>query len=151
MEVLDGDLVRKSLSQGLGFTKEDRDVHIQRLSFVAELLTRNGVIAIVAAVSPYREARALARRQIENFVEVYVRCPVETCIQRDVKGMYRQALEGLLPAFTGVSDPYEEPENPEITVDTSRLTREQSVELILARLVELEHLPKAHSPATLIS
>ena len=148
---MDGDLVRKSLSQGLGFTKEDRDVHIQRLSFVAELLTRNGVIAIVAAVSPYREARALARRQIENFVEVYVRCPVETCIQRDVKGMYRQALEGLLPAFTGVSDPYEEPENPEITVDTSRLTREQSVELILARLVELEHLPKAHSPATLIS
>ncbi|MGC8834226.1 MAG: adenylyl-sulfate kinase, partial [Armatimonadota bacterium] len=109
VEILDGDVVRTHLSKGLGFSKEDRDTNIRRIAFVCKLLTRNGVAVIAAAISPYRDVREEARREIGNFVEVYVRCPLEVCIQRDVKGLYQKALRGEIPNFTGISDPYEEP------------------------------------------
>lgn len=146
VEVLDGDEVRTHLSKGLGFSREDRDTNVKRIAYVAKLLARNGVIVITAAISPYREARAWARTEISRFVEVYVKCPLSVCAQRDVKGLYAQALAGDLPKFTGVSDPYEAPENPEIVVDTSREEPEQSAALILATL-ERDWLPKAASPA----
>lgn len=140
VEVLDGDEIRENLSQGLGFSKEDRDTQVRRIGYVAKLLSRNGVIAIVAAISPYRAARNEVRRQIGAFVEVYVKCPLETCIERDVKGLYARALRGEISQFTGISDPYEPPERPEITVDTSLATREQSLQHILTELIRLGHL-----------
>ena len=109
VEMLDGDVVRTHLSKGLGFSKEDRDINIRRIGFVAKLLSRNGVIAIVAAISPYRAVREEVRGTIENFVEVYVDCPIEVLAERDVKGLYKQALAGEIANFTGVSDPYEPP------------------------------------------
>ncbi len=138
VELLDGDVVRTHLSKGLGFSKEDRDINIRRIGFVCELLSRNGVIAIVAAISPYREIREEVRSRIENFVEVYVHCPVEVLAQRDVKGLYRRALAGEIESFTGISDPYEPPANPEITVDSSSESVEDSVERVWARLRELD-------------
>jgi adenylylsulfate kinase len=143
VEVLDGDEVRTHLSKGLGFSREDRDTNIQRIAFVCKLLTRNGVICISAAISPYREARAWARREIGRFVEVYVKCPLEICRERDVKGLYRLVEEGKLRHFTGVDDPYEEPENPELVVETARLTPEESLRCIFGRLVELGYLEPA--------
>jgi adenylyl-sulfate kinase len=134
VEVLDGDVVRTHLSKGLGFSKEDRDTNIKRIGFVCELLSRNGVIAIAAAISPYREVRDYVRSQIDNFVEVYAHCPLETLIERDVKGLYKKALAGEIKEFTGVSDPYEAPENPEVTVDSSRETPEQSANKIWDKL-----------------
>lgn len=128
VELLDGDLVRKHLSKGLGFSKEDRDTNIRRIGFVCELLSRNGVIAVAAAISPYRAVRDEVRRRIPNFVEVYVECPIEVLIARDTKGMYRQALEGKLPQFTGVSDPYEAPLNPEIVLHTAAQTAQESAD-----------------------
>ena len=112
VEVLDGDVVRTHLSKGLGFSKEDRDENIRRIGFVCELLSRNGVIAIAAAISPYRAVREEVRARIPNFVEVYVECPVEVLAERDVKGLYKRALAGEIPHFTGISDPYEPPVNP---------------------------------------
>ncbi len=141
VEILDGDEVRRHLSRGLGFSREDRDENIRRIAFVAKLLTRVGGVAIVAAVSPYRAAREDARREIGRFVEVYVSCPVEECMQRDVKGLYRRAVRGEVPAFTGVSDPYEPPVDPEVSVETHRETVERSVEKILHGLRELGYLP----------
>lgn len=141
VEVLDGDIVRQHLSQGLGFTKADRDTNIMRIAFVSKLLTRNGVVTLVSVISPYREARELARKEIGRFVEVYVKCPLQTCIARDVKGLYRKALEGAIPAFTGISDPYEEPINPEIVLYTDRQTPEESATRVLQRLTELRYLP----------
>lgn len=141
VEVLDGDVVRTHLSKGLGFSAEDRATNIQRIAFVCHLLTRNGVICIAAAISPYREARAWARQQIGDFVEVYVRCPLEVCRQRDVKGLYRRVAAGELRGFTGVDDPYEEPENPDLVVETDREPVEESVARILARVAELGYLP----------
>ncbi len=141
VEVLDGDVVRTHLSKGLGYSKEDRDTNIKRIGFVCKLLARNGVAAIGAAISPYREVRDYVRRDIGDFVEVYVRCPLDVLIQRDSKGLYKKALAGEIPNFTGVSDPYEEPLNPEVIVDTDRETVEESVAKITARLVELGHLP----------
>jgi adenylylsulfate kinase len=141
VEVLDGDIVRQHLSQGLGFTKADRDTNIMRIAFVSKLLTRNGVVTLVSVISPYREARELARKEIGRFVEVYVKCPLQTCIARDVKGLYRKALEGTIPAFTGISDPYEEPINPEIVLHTDRQTPEESATRVLQRLTELRYLP----------
>src|SRR5579871_514523 len=128
VELLDGDEVREYLSKGLGFSKEDRDTNIRRIGFVCELLSRNGVIAIAAAISPYRAVREEVRARIPNFVEVYVECPIEVLAERDVKGLYKQALAGQIPNFTGVSDPYEPPAAPEVVVNSSRETVEQSVE-----------------------
>jgi adenylyl-sulfate kinase len=137
VEVLDGDVVRTHLSRGLGFSREDRDENIRRIGFVCELLSRNGVIAIVAAISPYRAVREEVRGRIENFVEVYVECPVEVLAGRDVKGLYKKALAGEIANFTGISDPYEPPATPEITVNSSTETVEQSADRIWATLERL--------------
>jgi adenylylsulfate kinase len=140
VEVLDGDVVRTHLSKGLGFSREDRDTNIKRIAFVCGLLTRNDVICISAAISPYRETRQWARDHIGDFVEVYVKCPIEVCRQRDVKGLYKLVDEGKIKGFTGVDDPYEEPEHPELIVETDRETIEESVERIFARLEDLGYL-----------
>ncbi len=137
VEVLDGDVVRTHLSKGLGFSKEDRDTNIRRIGFVCELLSRNGVIAIGAAISPYRAVRDEVRSQIENFVEVHAHCPLEKLIERDVKGLYKKALAGEIPEFTGISDPYEEPLNPEVVIDSSTETPEESAEKIWDKLEDL--------------
>jgi adenylyl-sulfate kinase len=137
VEVLDGDVVRTYLSKGLGFSKEDRDENIRRIGFVCELLSRHGVIAIAAAISPYRAVRDEVRGRIANFVEVYVECPIEVLAARDVKGLYKKALAGELAHFTGVSDPYEPPLAPEVTIYSSKETPEESVDRIWATL---EHL-----------
>ncbi|MEZ5171360.1 MAG: adenylyl-sulfate kinase [Acidimicrobiia bacterium] len=118
VELLDGDEVRENLSKGLGFSKEDRDINIRRIGWVAGLLARNGVISVTAAISPYRAVRDEIRSTITNFVEVYVATPLEVCEERDVKGLYARARSGEVPEFTGVSDPYEEPLNPEVRVLT---------------------------------
>lgn len=137
VEVLDGDVVRTHLSKGLGFSKEDRDENIRRIGFLCQLLSRNGVIAIAAAISPYRAVREEVRATIPDFVEVYVECPVAVLAERDVKGLYKKALAGEIGQFTGVSDPYEPPVHPEVTVNSSTQTPEESVERIWATL---EHL-----------
>jgi adenylyl-sulfate kinase len=137
VEVLDGDVVRTHLSRGLGFSREDRDENIRRIGFVCELLSRNGVIAIVAAISPYRAVREEVRGRIENFVEVYVECPVEVLAGRDVKGLYKKALAGEIANFTGISDPYEPPAAAEITVNSSTETVQQSADRIWATLERL--------------
>lgn len=134
VEVLDGDVVRTNLSKGLGFSKEDRDTNIRRIGFVCNLLTRNGVVAIAAAISPYKAVRQEVREMIGDFVEVYVKASLETCIQRDVKGLYKKALAGEIKQFTGVSDPYEPPENPEVICDTERETPQESAAKIVAYL-----------------
>src|SRR3989440_4875172 len=140
VEVLDGDIVRTHLSKGLGFSREDRDTNIKRIGFVCGLLTRNGVVCISAAIAPYREARDWARREIGNFVEVYVKCPLEVCRQRDVKGLYKLVDEGKIKNFTGVDDPYEEPERPELVIETDKESVGESVSRIFAKLVELGYL-----------
>lgn len=142
VEVLDGDEVRLRLSKGLGFSKEDRDENIRRISYVAKIVTRCGAVAITCAISPYRETRDEARREIERFVEVYVKCDLEECIRRDVKGLYKKALNGEIRNFTGVSDPYEEPINPEIVVETQRETEEESINKVITCLTELGYIPK---------
>jgi adenylylsulfate kinase len=144
VEILDGDIVRTHLSKGLGFSREDRDTNIKRIAFVCGLLTRNGVACISAAIAPYREARAWARQEIGNFVEVYVKCPLEVCRERDVKGLYKLVDEGKIKNFTGVDDPYEEPENPELVIETDKETVEESVKRIFAKLVELEYLDASY-------
>jgi adenylylsulfate kinase len=140
VEILDGDIVRTHLSKGLGFSREDRDTNIKRIAFVCGLLTRNGVICISAAIAPYSEAREWARHEIKNFVEVYVKCPIEICRQRDVKGLYKLVDEGKIKNFTGVDDPYEEPEHPDLVIETDKESIEESVERIFAKLVELGYL-----------
>jgi len=137
VERLDGDIVRTRLCKGLGFSKEDRDENIRRIGFVCELLSRNGVIAIVAAISPYRAVRDEVRAAIPHFVEVYVECPLGVLVERDVKGLYKKALAGEIANFTGVSDPYEPPLNPHVTVNSSTETPEQSLEKIWAVLENL--------------
>ena len=141
VEVLDGDEVRTNLSKGLGFSKEDRDINIRRIGYVSRLLARNGVGVIAAAISPYREVRDEVRRDVEGsgaaFVEVYVKASLEALVARDVKGLYRKALAGEIKQFTGVSDPYEEPLNPELVVESDHETVEESAAKILARLEEL--------------
>ncbi len=133
-ELLDGDVVRQHLTKGLGFSKEDRDENIRRIGFVCHLLTRNGVVTIAAAISPYRSVRDEVRQLIGSFAEIYVNCPLEVCIQRDVKGMYKKALRNELPQFTGISAPYESPLAPEITLETGKETVEESVGKVLAWL-----------------
>jgi adenylyl-sulfate kinase len=137
VELLDGDEVRTHLSKGLGFTREDRDTNIRRIGYVARLLSRNGVVAITAAISPYREVRDEVRAAHEApFIEVYVRCPIEELARRDVKGLYAKALRGEIDHFTGISDPYEEPLNPDVVVDSSVDTVIDGVERVLAALAE---------------
>ena len=148
VEKLDGDVVRTHLSKGLGFSKEDRDTNIRRIAFVAHLLTRNGVGVITSAISPYRDVRQEAREMIGNFVEVYVRCSIDELARRDVKGLYRKALAGEISNFTGVSDPYEEPLQPEVLVDSELETEEESLRKIVERLEELGYLPKVEALAT---
>jgi adenylylsulfate kinase len=140
VEILDGDVVRTHLSKGLGFSREDRDTNIARIAFVAHLLARNGVVVMVAAISPFRETREKARQLIGDFVEIHVAPPLEECIKRDVKGLYKKAIAGEIPQFTGISDPYEEPLSPELKVDTSRGSVEEGAARILAKLVELGYL-----------
>jgi len=146
VEILDGDIVRTHLSKGLGFSREDRDTNIKRIAFVCGLLTRNGVACISAAISPYIETRAWARNHIGNFVEVYVKCPIDVCRQRDVKGLYKLADEGKIKGFTGVDDPYEEPDHPELVVETDKETVEESVSRIIAKLEELGYLESEEAP-----
>ena len=135
VEVLDGDEVRENLSKGLGFSKEDRDTNIRRIGYVANMLSRNGVAAITAAISPYTELRREIRGKCETtFVEVFVHAPLEVVEERDTKGLYKKARAGIIANFTGISDPYEAPENPEVVVDTSEETIEQSAEKILEYL-----------------
>jgi adenylylsulfate kinase len=140
VEVMDGDVVRTHLSKGLGFSREDRDTNIKRIAFVCSLLTRNGVICISAAISPYSQAREWARETIGNFVEVYVSCPLEVCRERDVKGLYKLVDEGKIKNFTGVDDPYEAPEYPDLVIETNKETVEESVERIFSKLAELGYL-----------
>jgi len=141
VEVLDGDVVRTNLSKGLGFSKEDRDTNIRRIGWVCEVLSRNNVVAVAAAISPYRAIRDEVRSKIENFVEVYVEVPLEEAIKRDVKGLYEKALRGEIENFTGVSDPYEPPENPEVVCHTAQESVEESVAKILRKLGEDGLLP----------
>jgi len=143
LEILDGDEIREHLSKGLGFSREDRDTNIRRIAYVANLLTRNGVGVITAAISPYADTRAEARQAIGDFIEVYVRASLDTCIERDPKGMYRKALAGEIKTFTGISDPYEPPASPAIVVDTDRETVQQGVERIVVTLRELGYLRQA--------
>lgn len=143
VEILDGDVVRTHLSKGLGFSREDRDTNILRIAFVAALLTRHSVAAITAAISPFAETRRQAREMIGNFVEVYVRCPLEELTRRDVKGLYARAIRGEIANFTGVSDPYEAPENPEVVVDTDQENVSQSVARVLAYLEQQGYIEPA--------
>jgi adenylyl-sulfate kinase len=134
VERLDGDIVRQDLTRDLGFSKADRDENIRRVTFVTKLLARNGVLVLTSFISPYAEMRDAARRQMGNFFEVYVKCPVDVCAQRDVKGMYKKAMAGQIKEFTGVSDPYEEPRAPELVIETDKETLEQSTERLLRAL-----------------
>ena len=140
VERLDGDIVRKDLTSDLGFSKEDRDQNIKRVTFVAKLLTRNGIIVLATFVSPYKERREKSRLEIGEFIEVYVRCPLEICMKRDVKGMYKKALNGEIKNFTGVDDPYEEPPNPELIVNADKETVDESVNKVLHTLYELGYV-----------
>lgn len=140
VELLDGDVVRTHLSKGLGFSREDRDENVARIAFVAHLLARNGVAVVVSAISPYRAGRESARRIIGDFVEVHVAPPIEECIRRDTKGLYAKALAGEIPAFTGVSDPYEAPASPEVSVDTSVLDLRTSVARVTSTLAALGYI-----------
>jgi len=137
VEVLDGDVIRTNLSKGLGFSKEDRDTNIRRIGFVCNLLTRNQVVAIAAAISPYREVRDEVRRDIGTFVEVYVKCPIDVLAERDVKGLYKRALAGEIKNFTGVDDPYEAPLASEVVVETDLESADESAARIIAKLEEL--------------
>lgn len=144
VEVLDGDEVRTHLSKGLGFSKEDRDTNIRRIGWVAKTLSKHGVIAITAAISPYRDVRDEVRGWVEKtgagFIEIYVKCSIDVLAERDVKGLYKKALAGEIKNFTGVSDPYEEPTDPDVVVDSSVETIEESVLKIVAKLTELGYL-----------
>ncbi len=140
VEVLDGDEVRTHLSKGLGFSKEDRDTNIRRIGYVCKLLARNGVIAISAAISPYRQIRDEVRSAHNRFFEVYVRCSIEKLVERDVKGLYKKALAGEVKSFTGISDPYEEPLNPELVVDSGSETVEQSFEKLIRKLENFDYI-----------
>ena len=142
-ELLDGDVIRTNLSKGLGFSREDRDANIKRIGFVAHLLTRNDVIAIASAISPFREARDYNRRLIGNFVEVYVKCSVDECEKRDVKGLFKKARAGEIKGFTGVDDPYEEPPHPEVVCETEKETPEESAAKVISKLTELGYLKTA--------
>lgn len=141
VEVLDGDEVRENLSKGLGFSKEDRDINIRRIGYVAKLLSRNGAVAITAAISPYRAIRDEVRAWHDRFVEVYVKASIDVLKERDIKGMYKKALAGEIKNFTGVSDPYEEPDNPEIVVETDKEDVDESHDKIIRTLELMNYIP----------
>lgn len=143
VELLDGDVVRTHLSRDLGFSREDRDTNIKRIGFVCQLLTRHGVAAIASLVSPYRDSRDYNRRLIGNFVEVYVKASPAACEARDVKGLYKKARAGEIRGFTGVDDPYEEPEHAEVVCDTETENAEESLAKVVGRLEELGYLKPA--------
>ncbi len=143
IERLDGDTVRQSLTRDLGFSKEDRDKNIERVTFVAKLLSRNNVGVLAAFISPYNAVRELARRETTNFIEVFVDAPLEVCIERDVKGMYKKALAGEIENFTGINDPYEAPANPDIHIPTHLLTVDAAAAKIIAYLEEQRFIPAA--------
>ncbi|MDE5069865.1 MAG: adenylyl-sulfate kinase [Trichodesmium sp. St16_bin4-tuft] len=140
VEILDGDIVRENLSKGLTFSKADRDINIRRIGFVAHLLSRNGVVAITAAISPYKAVRNEIREMDENFIEVYINAPLEVCEQRDVKGLYGKARAGEIKNFTGIDDPYEPPNNPEITCCTDKESLDESVANVISSLEKLGYL-----------
>jgi len=149
LEVLDGDIVRENLSKGLGFSKEDRDTNIRRIAFVADLLSRNDVPVITAAISPYREIRDEARKKMgDRFIEIYTEAPLEVCEERDVKGLYAKARSGEIKEFTGISDPYEPPENPEILIETDKQSPEESAQQILDYLEGRDLIPSAELAAS---
>ena len=135
-ERLDGDIVRQSLTKDLGFSKEDRDKNIERVTFVAKLLSRNGVIVLASFISPYRETRKKVREEVNNFIEVFCSCPLGICEQRDAEGLYQKARKGEIQNFTGISDPYEEPKNPDIELKTHELSIEECVNKIINYLKE---------------
>jgi len=143
VEVLDGDEIRTHLSKGLGFSKEDRDTNIRRIGYVARLLSRNGVIAISAAISPYRDVRDELRAQHERFFEVYMHCSIEKLTERDVKGLYKKALAGEIKNFTGISDPYEPPVNPDLVLDSSTESVGESYKKLLSKLEEMGYINTA--------
>lgn len=140
VERLDADIIRKHLWKELGYSKEDRDENIRRAAYLAHLLTRNGIVVLASFVSPYRELRDYARQFIGNFIEVYVECPVEICIQRDTRGMYKKALAGEIPNFTGISDPYEEPLSPEVLIKSDKEPLDESVAKVLDKLKKLGYI-----------
>ena len=147
VEVLDGDIVRTNLSKGLGFSREDRNVNVLRIGFVANLLTRNGVGVIVSAISPFKEARDQVRRRIIDFVEVFVDAPLEVCAERDVKGLYKKAFSGEIPQFTGVSDPYEAPNAPDLVLKTAEEEPHESAQRVIEKLEFFGYLPTERDPA----
>lgn len=140
VEVLDGDIVRQNLSKGLGYSKEDRDINIRRIGFVCNLLSRNGVVAVAAAIAPYEAVRLENRNLIGDYVEVHVDCPMDVLIERDVKGLYKKAMAGEIKNFTGVSDPYEPPKNAEVVADTSTESPEESARKVINKLEEMGYL-----------
>lgn len=142
VEVLDGDVVRQNLTKGLGFSKEDRDENIRRICFVAHLLTRNGVIVLVSAISPYREIRDEVKKRIGDFVEVYVNAPLEVCERRDVKGLYKKARAGEIKHFTGIDDPYEPPLNPDVECHTDAESEEESLAKVWLHLQTAGYIPR---------
>jgi adenylylsulfate kinase len=144
LEVLDGDVMRMGLCRGLGFSKEDRDENIRRFMLVSQLLTRNDVITLCAVISPYKEARETARALIGEFLEIYCKAPLEVCAERDTKGLYAKAMSGELQGFTGVNDPYEAPENPDLVVDTDKLSPEQAADSVIELLEAKGYLAPAN-------
>jgi adenylylsulfate kinase len=140
VEILDGDVVRENLSKGLGFSEEDRNTNIRRIAFVAHLLQRNGVFVITAAISPYKAIRDEARAMIKDFVEIYADAPLEVCESRDVKGLYAKARAGEIKGFTGIDDPYEAPENPEVVCNTDKEDVSESAQKVIDKLIELKYL-----------
>jgi len=140
VELFDGDEVRRNLSKGLGFSKEDRDTHNKRIIYVCKLLTRNSVNAIVSLISPYRSTRAYARQNLPKFVETYLKCSIEECIRRDPKGLYKKALAGEITNMTGIQDPYEEPQNPELTLDTEDDPSNYNLSKAIKKLEELRYI-----------
>jgi len=140
VERLDADIIRQHLWKELGYSKADRDENIRRAAYLAHMLTRNGVAVLTSFISPYRELREYARRQIGDFVEIYVKCPVEVCIQRDARGMYKKAIAGEIQNFTGISDPYEEPLNPDVLIESDKEPLAKSVAKVLTKLTELGYI-----------
>lgn len=150
VEVLDGDIVRENLTKGLGFSREDRDENVRRIGFVSELLTRNGVIVLVAAISPYRAVRAEVRQRVGNFVEVFVNAPLQVCEDRDVKGLYKKARAGEIKQFTGIDDPYEHPITPEVECRTDLESLDESVGKVLNLLSSHNYVPSnGHVPESM--
>ncbi len=138
--ILDGDEIRKTISKDLGFSPEDRKEHNRRVIEIAKLLVKNGIITIIPLISPYRETREFARKEIPNFVEIYTKSSIEVCIKRDPKGLYKKAMAGEIQNMTGLQSPYEEPQNPELVLDTEKHSKEECLDMILSKLKELGYL-----------